>query len=582
MLNPLRDFVAFDLETTGLERDTDEIIEIGAVRVRNGAIVDRMSCFLKAVKALSPLVESLTGIGKEMLEDAIEPKEGLEEFLRFAGGSPLVAHNSDFDAAFLEHALSKAGMPPLANSVFDSLLLARTAWPAMDSHRLESLVEKLGIPPQKAHRALPDAEQAAFLWLKAEEKLAGYSPRTQAALGRVLSTGPAHWRDLFGGAVDTADIDTMALMALMAGAGPDKSRQSPSGAAVATPAAKPVEGSSESLFATGRIAEAFAAIGHPYQNRPRQARMASLAERTLKESRILVAEAEPGTGRLLACLVPALRHAQARRRPVFVAVPGRKAIERIVASELPVLKALLGDGIRVEPLKSPSSYISPRKLTGILAHPETRLSGEERLAILPILTWLEETVAGDITGNMGFNHERNRLLWSKLASDTYAAEPGSHAHAAKERAAKAQIVLISHDLFLDDLALDFALLPTYETIVFDEAHRLPESGQARLGRDVSFFRLKHILQLLAHSKSDASGLLAELRRSSGLSPALEGEATVPRTGSNPAMTVSSDAVLPDAIATGSAEAPEEAPAADGTAPAPTLAAAAPKSDLDLL
>jgi DNA polymerase III epsilon subunit family exonuclease len=574
MLNPLRDFVAFDLETTGLERDTDEIIEIGAVRVRGGAIEDRMSCFLKAAKALTPLVESLTGIDKGMLEGAKEPKEGLEEFLRFAGGLPLVAHNSDFDASFLEHALSKAGMPPLANPVFDSLLLARTAWPTMDSHRLENLVDKLGIPPQKAHRALPDAEQAAFLWLKAEEKLASYSPRTQAALGRVLSTGPAHWRGLFGGDAASPEIDSAALVA---GAGPGKNQPASASAAGAAPAKTP-EGSSESLFAAGKIAEAFSAIGRAYQNRPRQARMASLAERTFKESRILVAEAEPGTGRLLGCLVPALRHAQARRRPVVVAVPGRKALERIVASEVPLLKALLGEGIRVEPLKSPASYLSPRKLAGILAHPETRLSREERLAILPILTWLEETAAGDITGNMGFNHERNRLLWSKLASDTYAAEPGSHAHAARDRAAKAQIILISHDLFLDDLALDFALLPAYEAIVFDEAHRLPEAGQARLGRDVSFFRLKHILQLLAHSKSDASGLLAELRRSAGLNPVLENEGAPQGSGSAPA--AAPDAALPEAMATESSDGAEEAPAADATAPA--AAASAPKSDLELL
>ena len=135
MFNPLRDFVAFDLETTGLERDTDEIIEIGAVRVRGGSIEDRMSCLIKAEKALTPLVESLTGIDKTMLNDALEPRQGLEAFLAFSAGLPLVAHNSDFDAAFLEHALSKLALPPMANAVFDSLLLARVAWPSFDSHQ---------------------------------------------------------------------------------------------------------------------------------------------------------------------------------------------------------------------------------------------------------------------------------------------------------------------------------------------------------------------------------------------------------------------------------------------------------------
>jgi DNA polymerase III epsilon subunit family exonuclease len=556
MFKPLRDFVAFDLETTGLERDADEIIEIGAVRVRGGAIEARMSCLIKADKALTPLVESLTGIDKDMMAGAREPREGLEEFLAFSTGLPLVAHNSDFDSAFLEHALSKLGLPKLANPVFDSLLLARVAWPSLDSHRLENLVENLGIPPQKAHRALPDAEQAALLWLKAEEKLAGYAPRTLAALGRMLSAGPALWRDLFGGSQGDADIDTAALTAVAAAPATATTASTP-----AAGTAGKSEASSESLFASGKVGQAFSALDRVYQPRARQARMAAVAERALKESRFLAVEAEPGTGRLLACLVAAARQAQARKRPVFVALSGRNRLEKVVTSEIPLLKALLGDAIRVEALKAPSYYLSPRKLAGLLAHPETRLSREERLAILPLITWLEGTSDGDISGNMGFNHERNRLLWSKLAADSYAAEPGSHAHSARARATRAQVVLITHDLFLDDLALDFALLPPYESIIFDEAHRLPELGQIRLGREVGFFRLKHVLQTLAQSKQDSSGLLAELERADGVTPTLPERETP---GAEPAADT------------------EPAPEASAVAGAGEGAAPEPKTDLERL
>ncbi len=521
MLNPLRDFVAFDLETTGLERDVDEIIEIGAVLVRGGSIEARMSCLVKAEKALTPLVESLTGITKSILEGAREAKDCLEEFLRFSEGLPLVAHNSDFDSAFLEHALAKAALPALANPVYDSLLLARVAWPSLASHRLESLVEKLGIPPQKVHRALPDAEQAALLWLKAEEKLAGYSPRTLATLGGILASGPSHWKRIFPGADDSGLASVLSIAAVSASAD-----ASPPAVSANPIPGKPFTVSAESLFASGKMAEAFAALGRPYQARNKQARMASLAERAFKESRFLVAEAEPGTGRMLACLVSALLQAKSRKRPVFIAVAGRGRIERIVTSEVPLLKALLDGDARVEPLKEPGNYLSPCKLAGILAHPDTRLSREERLALLPIITWLEDAGDGDIAANMGFNHERNKLLWSKLASDSYAVEPGSHAYAARARAQKAHLVLITQDLFLDDLALDFALLPSYEMILLDEAHHLPEAGQARLGREVSFFRLKHILQTIAQSKQDAGGLLAEMERQAG-GPGQAERASVP-------------------------------------------------------
>jgi DNA polymerase III epsilon subunit family exonuclease len=564
-MNPLRDFVAFDLETTGLERDTDRIIEIGAVHVRDGAIIARMSRLAQPGKPLTPLVESLTGITADMLAGAGPLKAALEEFLAFAGDLPLVAHNSDFDSAFLSLAMASDGLGKLANSVFDSLLLARTAWPRLDSHRLENLVHTLGIPPQTAHRALPDAEQAALLWLKAQDKLAACAPATRAALAHLLGPGPAHWRDLFGG----QEPGPEGALPKEGGAEPAFSgfspadlirpassnsgvTQAPASAGLAKPGAN-----AESLFAGEAMAKAFASLGRPYQARSRQARMAAVAERALQEGRILAADADPGTGRALACLAAALRHARSRPGPVVFAASGRARIERLAAQEIPVLKALYPDA-RIEMLKAPSAYVSPRKLAGVLAHPGTRLTGEERLSMLPLLTWLEDAGDGNIAANSGFNHDRRRPLWSKLSSDSYAAEPGSPAHAARERAQRAQLLLITHDLFLDDLVLDFALLPPYDAIVFDDAHRLPEAGQLRLGREVGFFRLKHILQLVAQGKQDARGLLAELERGAGLA--------APET---PVREADETATVPDAPAA-EAGAPVTAPLPEPEGPAGDL------------
>src|SRR5690606_25803299 len=81
-------------------------------------------------------------------------------------------------------------------------------------------------------------------------------------------------------------------------------------------------------------------------------------------------------------------------------------------------------------------------------------------------------------------------------------------------------------LLLEDLALDFALLPAYEAVIIDEAHKLPETGQTRLGREITFFRLKHILQMLAQTKSDASGLLAELERGAGIAAPTPAEGSI--------------------------------------------------------
>lgn len=569
-MHPLRDFVAFDLETTGLERETDRIIEIGAVRVRDGAIAARMSCLARVDRPLTPLVESLTGITAEMLAAAPPLKAGLEEFLAFAGDAPLIAHNADFDSAFLSQALAAEGLGPLANAVFDSLLLARTAWPRLESHRLENLVLALGIPPQTAHRALPDAEQAALVWLRAQERLAGLAPATLAALAHVLGPGPAHWRALFGG--QEGGVPGFDAAGLARPAPGNSAGTPPPGPGIAKPSA-----TAESLFAGDAAAKAFASLDRPYQARSRQARLAGAAERAFQEGRILAADAEPGTGRALALMAAGLRHALARRRPVVFAAAGRSRLERLAAREAPVLKALFPEA-RIGILKAPSAYVSPRKLAGVMSRPDTRLTAEERLALLPLLAWLEDAGDGDIASNAGFNHDRRRPLWSKLCSDSYAAEPQGHAHAAREAAKRAHLILIAHDLFLDDLALDFALLPPYEAIVFDDAHRLPEAGQIRFGREVGFFRLKHILQLIAQGKQDARGLLAELERGAGIAPPPPAEPPAGAAGAEAAPADAAEAAPQEGGGPGTSPGAEAGPAVPDALPQ----AAGPEADIRLL
>lgn len=524
MLRPLRDYVAFDFETTGLERDADEIVEIGAVRVVGGVLGERFSRLVKAQKALSPLVESLTGITPDILAEAVDPGPALQEFLAFAGGLPLVAHNSDFDAAFLQEALRRLSLPPAENEIFDSLLAARMAWPTFASHRLEDLAKALAMPPDRAHRALPDAERSALLWNLAMEKIAGYSPATLDDLARVLAPGPAHWRGLFDPDPASAELYPPAGRAA---AGASTSPQSP------TADAPPVPGitspGDDNPFAPGgAMSRAFAAAGRPFRNRAGQARLASLAERALQEDCFLAVEADPGTGRTLACLTAAARKAMAGRRPVCYAAAGTRQLDRLVTSEFPILEALLGGGLKLASLKPPAAYLSPRKYADILRDPGTRLSDAERLALLPLVTWNEGTRTGDIGENMGFNHERQKVLWSKLGADSYAPEAGGPTWAAiaRERAGAAHVLAVTHDLLLDDVALDFALLPPYEAVVWDDAHRLAEAAQERFGREVGFFRLRHALQLLAHSKTEDKGLLAALEKAAGAAaePAADGGA----------------------------------------------------------
>ncbi|MBQ1352240.1 MAG: PolC-type DNA polymerase III [Oscillospiraceae bacterium] len=157
------EFVAFDLETTGLFSGQDAITEIGAVLLRNGQVVDRFQTFVNPKRPLSAEIIRLTGITNEMLKDAPELSDALEQFFSFAGNRPLIAHNASFDISFLQEACRKVGRPFSPTSI-DTLPLARNLLPALNRHKLDVVARYLRLPDFAHHRAEDDAATAAMIF----------------------------------------------------------------------------------------------------------------------------------------------------------------------------------------------------------------------------------------------------------------------------------------------------------------------------------------------------------------------------------------------------------------------------------
>lgn len=162
-------YVVFDFETTGLNPGTDSPIEIGAVKIENGTITETFSTFIKPQfkdgrTSIGSEITKLTGITDKMLEDAPEQKDVAGDIYRFFYGSVLVAHNADFDMAFLKR-LGDDNYYNFDNEYMDTLKLARERT-RFSKHNLGFLCEKLGIDLSNAHRAVYDAIATAKLFLK--------------------------------------------------------------------------------------------------------------------------------------------------------------------------------------------------------------------------------------------------------------------------------------------------------------------------------------------------------------------------------------------------------------------------------
>ena len=151
------EYIAFDLETTGLDKRTDQIIEIGAVLIRGGQVADTFSSFAQPGHPLSAKTVSLTSITDEMLLGAPSPEEAVEAFLDWAGNRPLVAHNAEFDVGFVREYCRRSGRPfdPLWT---DTLILAQYLCPELNNHKLDTVASHLELPPFHHHRAFDDAE----------------------------------------------------------------------------------------------------------------------------------------------------------------------------------------------------------------------------------------------------------------------------------------------------------------------------------------------------------------------------------------------------------------------------------------
>ena len=149
-------YVVLDLEMTGLSAKTDQIIEIGAVKIKENQIVETMECLVNPRCKIPTRVSELTGITSEMVSSGRDRDEAIQELLHFIDGHILVGQNINFDYSFLKQ-WAVNHKQPLEASACDTLKLARVLLPADQSKKLEDLCKYFGVERNREHRALDDA-----------------------------------------------------------------------------------------------------------------------------------------------------------------------------------------------------------------------------------------------------------------------------------------------------------------------------------------------------------------------------------------------------------------------------------------
>lgn len=534
----LADFIALDIETTGLDYNKEEIIEFAAVRFRNGEAVDGIDFFIKPPKRIPHFITRITGITDKDVKDAPPFAEVLPRILDFVKDYPIVAHNINFDVPFLEYHARKANgdfsnwndknkqYRFFPNTRIDTVTLSRLYLPFVTSFSLGSLIDYFQIPVDKAHRALPDAEAAGkllvnLLNIALKTKFADVQKILQILeptddplkqffenLALFLSTGKFS-------APEGIDREQFAINAnhyniIGKETVPDTWE----------PDTLPIDEEEIGAFfgAEGELAREFGL----FEVRQPQVQMARAIAGAFNSGNFLVVEAGTGTGKSLAYLVPAIKWAVKNYGPhgrVIISTNTKNLQEQLFFKDLPILHSILKEKFKAVLLKGKGNYLCLDKWVTVMNDMQYRLNPYERLRMLPLYFWVNQTKTGDISENSGFRVERNAGLWSKfIAENNYC--PGKACKyydkcflmKARNNARDAHIVLINHSLLFSDLAADNAVLSDYVNLVFDEAHNIEKTATEYLGVETTLWQFRDFFNKLYTSDKFETGVLVQLKR----------------------------------------------------------------------
>jgi len=507
--------VSLDLETTGLDPHSDEIIEIGAVKFRGMEAVDTFYSLVNPYRPLPYRIQVLTGIAQSEVDAAPPSAIVVGDLVAFIGEHPIVGHNVAFDLSFL----AEKGAS-LSNPVYDTRELAVILLPTLSDYSLATVAEKLDIPFPIQHRALPDATVAKEVLLALLDKARELAPHIIATVNRLI--GATDWslsplfRQIAGEMVANAshcetELEVGELKA-------DSNREDRKERLVPTSPRKPLDLGrlAEMLGPEGPMARAFPGFEH----RQEQVEMMQVVATALSEGRHLIVEAGTGTGKSIAYLLPSILFALENSLPVVVSTNTINLQEQLMGKDIPdLVGALQGDAeaMRYAQLKGRNNYLCLRRWN-LLCHGSS-LPLDEVKFLLRTLVWATSTQSGDraeLTLRRG-----EPLLWNKVcahgegclgAQCTYLRGGNCFLYGARRKAESSHLLIVNHALLLSDMAAGSKVLPDFAHLIIDEAHHLEEEATEQWGFGVAERDLGSYLDRLSEKAEgeNYSGLLFEL------------------------------------------------------------------------
>lgn len=478
-------WVAIDLETTGLSAARDAIIEVGAVRFDKERIVDEYSTFVNPDRELPQFIQDLTGITQAQVDSAPPFHAVADDLQRFMRGAVPVAHNAAFDLGFL-----KQNGIDLGSRFCDTFELAYLVRPAAKGYSLSQLARQLSIDSGRSHRALDDAHTARQVFLTLLPDLANIDPGLLAEFRRLSRESGWNISAILDAVEDGADFRLTSPAATAIG-GVDslelRDRLS------RPPPVQPEE--DEHPIDPVAIADAlsqgspFSGIIPNFEEREEQIEMAAAIAGVISHGGRLMVEAGTGVGKSMAYLLPAALYATKNGQRIVVSTNTINLQEQLVSKDLPMVKDALSaldpeaaEAFRYTSLKGRANYLCFKRWS--IARRSSELDESRARMIAKTTGWVSKTETGDRAelnlGPSNFYQAWNSMSAQRAFECPARAGGPCFLQAARSKAEASHVVVVNHSLLISDLVSGGSAIPEYDVLIIDEAHHLEDVATDQL------------------------------------------------------------------------------------------------------
>ncbi|MFS0672651.1 ATP-dependent DNA helicase DinG [Ornithinibacillus sp. 179-J 7C1 HS] len=486
-------FVVLDLETTGnSSANQDKIIEVGIVVIEKNKIIDEFSTMLYPEKSIPPFITKLTGIKDEDVYGAPSFIEMADTITGLLENSYLIAHNVPFDMGFLNAELSSIGKPRLKNPVIDTVELTRILFPQAPGFKLGQLAEYLEIKHDNPHRALSDAHVTAKLFIKLMEKILTLPYETLNHLLKLEKSLKSDLYEILNKRLekitfsnDQTDYITYKGLAF---------RHSQIEKREKVSITSSFGDFLDSIYERHGTMESHI---KKYEKREGQRVMSEDIYDSFQAKKHALIEAETGTGKTLAYLIPVIYEAVKTNKKLLISTYTTQLQSQLLEEEIPLVSELIPFSFKVALLKGKQHYISIEKFVNEL-YTSQQDNYDIALTKAMILIWLLETETGDIDELHLPSH--GQIFYKRISAETEGqADPSSpwfkysYYQRARRKAQLADIIITNHALLCTDIFNDYQFLPNYDKAVIDEAHHLEETASKHYGLKLDYVNMQHVL-----------------------------------------------------------------------------------------